>query len=35
MRMKTIKTLRATARYIQRILKVRLPLDAIYGLRTR
>jgi hypothetical protein len=35
MRMKTIKGLRGAARWIQRILEVRLPMDKIYGLRTR
>jgi hypothetical protein len=35
MRMKTIKTLGAVARWIQRVLEVRLPMDALYGLRTR
>jgi hypothetical protein len=35
MRMKMMKTLRTTARWIQRLLEVRLPMDALYGLRTR
>jgi hypothetical protein len=35
MRMKTMKALRTTARWIQRVLEVRLPMDALYGLRTR
>jgi len=35
MRMKTIKTLGAVACWIQRVLEVRLPMDALYGLRTR
>ena len=35
MRMKTISALRAFARWIQRVLEVRLPMDALYGLRTR
>lgn len=35
MRMKTIKALRTVARWIQRVLEVRLPVDALYGLRTR
>lgn len=35
MRMKTIKALGMVARWIQRVLEVRLPMDALYGLRTR
>jgi hypothetical protein len=35
MRMKTIKTARATVRWIGRILDVRLPMAAVHGLRTR
>jgi hypothetical protein len=35
MRMKTIKALRTVARWIQRILEVRLPMGALYGLRIR
>ena len=35
MRMKTTNALRAIARWIQRVLEVRLPMDALYGLRTR
>lgn len=35
MRMKTIKAARAMTRWIQRILEARLPVDALYGLRTR
>ena len=34
MRMKTIKALSAVARWVQSILEVRLPMDAVYGLRT-
>jgi len=35
MRTKTLKVVRDTARWIQRILNVRLPVDAIFGIRTR
>ena len=35
MRMKTIKTLGAVPRWIRRVLEVCLPMDALYGLRTR
>jgi hypothetical protein len=35
MRMKTIKALGTLARWIQRVLEVRLPIGALYGLRTR
>jgi hypothetical protein len=35
MRMKTVKAVRAAAHWIQRVLEVRLPVDALYGLRTR
>ena len=35
MRMKAIKTLSTVARSIERVLEVRLPLDAVYGLRKR
>ncbi len=35
MRMRTIKTLRTAARWIQRIVGVRMPMDAFYGVRTR
>jgi hypothetical protein len=35
MRMKTIKALRMAVRWTQRIIEVRLPMDALYGLRTR
>ena len=35
MRMKAIKGLRAAARWIQRVLAVRLPMEAACGLRTR
>ena len=35
MRMKMLKALTAVAREIQRILDAHLPLDAMYGLRTR
>ena len=35
MRMKTIKALSTVARWIQRVLEVRLPMDAVHGLRTR
>jgi hypothetical protein len=35
MRMKTIKALRKAVRWAQRIIEVRLPMDALYGLRTR
>jgi hypothetical protein len=35
MRMKTMKALKMTAHWIERVLEVRLPMDALYGLRTR
>ena len=35
MRMKTVKALRATAQWAQRILDVQLPMATIHGLRTR
>jgi hypothetical protein len=35
MRMKMIKALSTAARWIQRVIEVRLPMDALYGLRTR
>jgi hypothetical protein len=35
MRMKSIKALGAVARWIQRVIEVRLPVGALYGLRTR
>lgn len=35
MRMKTIKAWGSVARWIQRVLEVRLPMAALYGLRTR
>jgi hypothetical protein len=35
MRMKTIKALRSAARWIERVVEARLPMDALYGLRTR
>jgi hypothetical protein len=35
MRMKTINALRTVVRWIQRVIEVRLPMDALYGLRTR
>ena len=35
MRMKTIKAVRAAARWIQRVLEVRVPMGAVNGLRTR
>ena len=35
MRMKTIKAASAAVRLMQRLLEVRLPTDALYGLRTR
>jgi hypothetical protein len=35
MRIKTMKALKTTACWIQRVLEVRLPMDALYGLRTR
>ena len=35
MRMKTIKALSPVARWIQRVLEVRLPMDVLYGFRTR
>lgn len=35
MRMKTIKTARATVRWVERILQARLPIGVVYGLRTR
>lgn len=35
MRMKTVKAVRAVANWIQILLEVRLPMGALYGLRTR
>ena len=35
MRMKIVKAALAAARWIQRVLEVRLPMDKLYGLRTR
>jgi hypothetical protein len=35
MRMKTIKALGTATRWIQRVIEVRLPVGALYGLRTR
>jgi hypothetical protein len=35
MRMKTMKVLGTVAHAIQRVLEVRLPMRALYGLRTR
>ena len=35
MRNKIVNSLRATAGWIRRIVEVRLPADAIHGLRTR
>jgi hypothetical protein len=35
MRMKTIKALSTVARWIGRVVEARLPMDALYGLRTR
>ena len=35
MRMKTTNAVRTIARWIQRLIDVRLPMDAVYGLRTR
>jgi hypothetical protein len=35
MRMKTIKAPSTVARWFQRVLEVRLPIDALNGLRTR
>ena len=35
MRMKTTKVLSTVARSIQRVVEVRLPMRALYGLRTR
>ena len=35
MRMKTINMLATFARWIQRIIEVRMPMDACNGLRTR
>lgn len=35
MRVKTTNALTTVARWIQRVLEVRLPVDALYGLRTR
>jgi hypothetical protein len=35
MRMKMSKALRAVARWIQRVIEVRMPMGALYGLRTR
>jgi len=34
MRMKTLKTVRASVRWIERILDVRLPMGVVAGLRT-
>jgi len=35
MRKKTIQAVRVTAVWIKRILDARVPMDTIYGLRTR
>jgi hypothetical protein len=35
MRMKTNNTVRATARWVGRMLAVRLPMGVVYGLRIR
>jgi hypothetical protein len=35
MRMKTVKAVRAAAKWIEILLEVRLPIGASYGLRTR
>ena len=35
MRMKTTNALRTVAGWVQRVIEVRLPMDALYGLRTR
>jgi len=35
MRMKTTNALRTVARWIQRVIEVRMPVAALYGLRTR
>ena len=35
MRMKRVKAVSAAARWIQRVLEVRLPMDKLYGLRTQ
>jgi hypothetical protein len=35
MRMRTLRVLLTGARLIQRVLDVRVPMDAVYGLRTR
>jgi hypothetical protein len=35
MRMKTIQAVHGAAHWIQGLLDVRLPMDVIYGLRTR
>ncbi len=35
MRMKTVNVVRAAARWIERLLEVRLPVDVVAGLRTR
>lgn len=35
MRKKTIQAIRSTAGWIQRVLDVRVPMDKVYGLRTR
>jgi hypothetical protein len=35
MRMTTVKAVRAAAHWLYRILEVRLPMSASYGLRTR
>ena len=35
MRMKMTNSLRTVARWVQRVIEVRLPMDALHGLRTR
>jgi hypothetical protein len=35
MRMKMMKALRASTRWIQRVIEVQLPMGTLYGLRTR
>jgi hypothetical protein len=35
MRMKMIKALSVSTRWIQRVVEVQLPMGAMYGLRTR
>jgi len=35
MRRKTVNVVRAAARWIERLLEVRLPMDVVAGLRTR